>query len=621
MRDPFYRLKASCSGIVLMLGGAFSSDGRAQSAETLKGSPLSPCPVLSHAGHYYQVVGEQMSQASAQKHAESLGAHLATINSAEEQAWMDQALPAQLKQVSQSMATIGGRREKGVWKWLTSEPFEFKRWEEGTDPASDPDKDFILKVTAKPDARVIWGLGHLGAGRAFVLEWDSVPKINPASPKPAPSSSVAKNEAAKQPAALNETRELVAGGREIVLKGRERFTSAETYAAPVEFTIVAKTDSTNLRLAHMPKAVIFNWERNMDELRIDNDPGGARHVADQGRIQPNEFVTIVWRVMPHFQSISVNGRQRVMHYGDYSKDAKPVEVYPMDSTVTLKSLQARTWDMKSLEDQISSVPEMKERLLSKAEWTGRLTIPAGIFRPIRRIDVGAPGKKDPKAQYDEQRCDVTSLPGMRMENVRFHLREGSWKADGGLWREVRITADLGGSFEAKNSLFQNCAFAKEGPWYIAFFSSRWNFTNCVFTGGFMENWKLGDVGMKLNACTFEGVNFIPIAYKADATEEVSKDWLSIKNCRFINCHVPESFALATKDCVFEKCVFDDPEEKLPVKSPLNTVIYTRDSVTEPVAGAGRSIEVRPADELATQAGATLPHVLSNGRLDFQTPPK
>jgi len=615
MRNPFCRLKASSESIgafVVLLGLAFSFS--AEPAETFKGSPLSTFPVLSHAGHYYQVVGERMNQENAQKHAASLGAHLATINSAEEQAWMDQVLPALLKQVSQSMATIGGRREKSVWKWSTGEPFEFKRWEESTDPASDPTKDFVLKVTATSDAKAAWGLGHLGSGRAFVLEWDGAPKGSP------PSSAIV-NDTTRRLAALNTAKELIGEGREIVLKDRERFTSPETYAAPVEFTIVAKTDSTNLRLAHMPKAVIFNWERNMDELRIDNDPGGARHVADQGRIQPNEFVTIVWRVMPHFQSISVNGRQRMLHYGDYTKEARPIEVYPMDSRVTLKSLQARTWDMKSLEEQVSSVPEMKEALLNTTEWTGKRTIPAGTYRPIRRIDVGAPGKKDPKAQFDEQRCDVTSQPGMRMENVRFHLREGSWKADGGLWRGVRITADLGGSFEAKNSLFENCAFAKEGPWYVALFSSRWTFTNCVFTGGFMENWKLIDVGMKLDACTFVGVNFIPIAYKADAAEEISKDWLSIRNCRFINCHVPESFALATKDCVFEKCVFDDPDEKLPFKSPFNAVIYTQDSVTEPVAGAGRSLEVRPAGELATPAGASLPHLLENGRLEFQTPPK
>jgi hypothetical protein len=97
------------------------------------------------------------------------------------------------------------------------------------------------------------------------------------------------------------------------------------------------------------------------------------------------------------QSISVDGVRRYLHFGDYSKVEKPLEIFPLNSAVTVKSAQVRVMDPKSLEEQVSSVPEMKEGLLKQAEWVGSLTIPAGTYRPLRRIDIGGPGKANPNA--------------------------------------------------------------------------------------------------------------------------------------------------------------------------------------------------------------------------------
>jgi hypothetical protein len=416
-------------------------------------------------------------------------------------------------------------------------------------------------------------------------------------------------------------KELLPDGKELVLNRSERFTSPESFKPPVEFTIVAKVDKNDLRLAYTAKQLIFNWEVRADELRLDSDAGGGRHAPGQGRIPEGTFVTIRWRVMPHMQSISVDGVRRYLHFGDYSKVDTPLEIFPLNSAVTVKSAKVRVIDPKSLEEQVSSVPEMKEGLLKQAEWVGSRTIPPGTYRPMRRIDIGAPGKTIPNENAREQRCDVTSLPGMRMENVRFHLREGTWMASGGFFRDVKITADLGGCFEARDSLFENCAFGKEGAWVVSFFSSKWKFTNCVITGSFMQNWRLKDVGVQLEGCTLEDVNLIPLQFMADAGVEVTKDWLSLQNCRFIRCRVPESFALATRNCIFEKCTFEEPEEKLPVQSALNAVIYVEDCVNAPQTGPGRTITAKPAAQLMEKAGATLPYMLNGGRLEFQTPPR
>jgi len=725
-----------------------------------KGSPLSTMPVLEFKGHFYQLVGEGRNQADAQKHALSLGAHLATINSQKEQDWMDKTMPPYLKQVSLLHATIGGVREKGVWKWVTGEAFEYTHWDDPAAAAADPEKKLILKLDMKAPALTHWGLGSEAGGRAFLLEWDGPPSqpaklavqpppvvesegakrlreldasfraalerdvlavhrtalddlntkylaaldralsaetaaarlpqalalreeqqlIKSHSPLPAedapnlpaplktlrstyrnslrPIETTRNNgiitlflkyeevlkavqaewtQAAKQDDArlaaeriaslsrqraslLNEAKELLPGGKELVLQKSERFTSAESFTPPVEFTIVAKTHKDDLRLAYTAKQVIFNWEKNQDELRIDGDPGGARHTPGMGRIPEDTLVTIHWTILPHMQSISVDGKRRLLHFGDYSKVDKPLEVFPLDHVVTIKSAKVKVLDLKTLEDQVSSVPAMREPLLNKAEWTGKLTIPAGTYHPLRRIDIGAPGKNEPNAQHEEQRGEVTSLPGMRIDNVRFHLREGSWQAAGGHFRDVKITADLGGSFEAHDSVFQDCLFAKEGGWFVSFFSSKWHYTNCVLAGSFMQAWKLVDVGMKLESCTLIDIDLAPIGYKEDAGAEVTKDWLSIQNCRFINCRVPESLALATKNCVFEKCTFSAPEDKLTAKSPLNAVIYVQDCTNLPATGPGRTIETKPAAQLTTKTGAALPYVFTNNRLDFQSPP-
>ena len=62
--------------------------------------------------------------------------------------------------------------------------------------------------------------------------------------------------------------------------------------------------------------MIFNWERNQDELHIGDDVGGAHQLPGQERIPANEFVTICWRIMPNRQTLSVNCEQRLIHFGD-----------------------------------------------------------------------------------------------------------------------------------------------------------------------------------------------------------------------------------------------------------------------------------------------------------------
>ena len=69
-----------------------------------------------------------------------------------------------------------------------------------------------------------------------------------------------------------------------VLKGADRLETTERYQPPVEITVVAKTDSTNLRLAYAADQVIFNWELDESQLRVDGGPANGQHRPGAGHI-------------------------------------------------------------------------------------------------------------------------------------------------------------------------------------------------------------------------------------------------------------------------------------------------------------------------------------------------
>jgi hypothetical protein len=119
-------------------------------------------------------------------------------------------------------------------------------------------------------------------------------------------------------------------------------TTKASFKPPVEITIEAKTNSTNLRMSYAAGAVIFNWERNRSELRVDGGPAGGKHKPGAGSIPTNKYVTIRWVVTPTHQSIDVDGDRRYEHTGDYSKINAPVAVFCAEgSEVHVKSIKVQ----------------------------------------------------------------------------------------------------------------------------------------------------------------------------------------------------------------------------------------------------------------------------------------
>ncbi len=130
--------------------------------------------------------------------------------------------------------------------------------------------------------------------------------------------------------------------RVTVLKGSDHLDTPVSYRPPVEITIVAKTDSTNLRMAYAADQVIFNWEEDPWQLRVDGGPANGLHKKGAGHIPKGKYVTIKWMVTTTRQEIFVDGQKRYEHEGDYSQIDRPVSVFPANgSTVTVKSLRVK----------------------------------------------------------------------------------------------------------------------------------------------------------------------------------------------------------------------------------------------------------------------------------------
>ena len=144
-----------------------------------------------------------------------------------------------------------------------------------------------------------------------------------------------------QSAVARISRDSIVSNEGVVLTNNDRLSTPGSFRPPVDITIVAKTDSTNLRIAYAADQVIFNWEVNGEELRVDGGPADGQHKPGAGSIATNKFVNIRWVVTSKKQSIYVDKQLRFEHVGDYSQIDRPVSVFAAQSKVTVKGIAVR----------------------------------------------------------------------------------------------------------------------------------------------------------------------------------------------------------------------------------------------------------------------------------------
>ncbi|MBL9176471.1 MAG: protein kinase [Verrucomicrobiaceae bacterium] len=146
-----------------------------------------PGAVHTFGGHRYQLIEEKLRWDAAKARAESLGGHLATITSKEENEWLKNSLG--LLKGTRSHVFLGGSRsvDDGRWTWVTGEPFDLSFWLGDVPDTHDPYLAFYLDQSRWddiPDAN----------SYSFLVEWDD------AGTKPMPVASTAPAMPAAAPA-------------------------------------------------------------------------------------------------------------------------------------------------------------------------------------------------------------------------------------------------------------------------------------------------------------------------------------------------------------------------------------------------------------------------------------
>jgi uncharacterized protein YfaP (DUF2135 family) len=121
-------------------------------------------------GHSYGFIDSDMSWSQARAYCQTLGGHLVTITSAEEQAFIESQYPG-------CTGWIGAYGDGTTWNWITGEPWSYTHWNSGEPNNQNGDEWFAHLYSG-----MNWNdlndedTGHFHHG--FICEWDSLPDLN-----------------------------------------------------------------------------------------------------------------------------------------------------------------------------------------------------------------------------------------------------------------------------------------------------------------------------------------------------------------------------------------------------------------------------------------------------------
>jgi clan AA aspartic protease (TIGR02281 family) len=132
-------------------------------------------------------------------------------------------------------------------------------------------------------------------------------------------------------------------GDAIVITRDERIITDRPFAPPITFKIVAKTNSSNIRLAYASDSIIFNWEQDKTFLHIVGGPAGGKHKPGAGELPRNQWVNLELTVLPDSMIIKVNAKERYRAWADFSKVNEPLTIFTYgDAVVSIRSIVPST---------------------------------------------------------------------------------------------------------------------------------------------------------------------------------------------------------------------------------------------------------------------------------------
>lgn len=240
----------------------------------------------------------------------------------------------------------------------------------------------------------------------------------------------------------------------------------------------------------------------------------------------------------------------------------------------------------------------------EGRWLESLTVPLDRQRLREVVIIGDRAEKAwPVVVLSEGSTWVGSDQG------RVELSAGKFIAERCHFEDLPLEADLACEYYFTECFFEDCLFRKGGVWYGSQQAGKFYFNRCLVTGSFAGALNVIDEGVRAEMTVFEDIEFPSMRYREkQPADYLSNPWLTLVNCRFVDCRIPASFLTLTRDCVFEDCTFEDdaevPENEAEVVKPFEVVIYTKDC-TSRIDDLPEKITLteRPAEDIA---GAGIP---------------
>lgn len=233
--------------------------------------------------------------------------------------------------------------------------------------------------------------------------------------------------------------------------------------------------------------------------------------------------------------------------------------------------------LKPIEYSTERPPVVEKPFLIQGRWLENMTMPLAKQRIAESVVIGD--------RMKQKWPLIVVQPGTVWTgsgSIAIELSGANFVATGARFNKVFMSPDHATQFNFVDCVLDDCGFGKGGVWYGGDQAAKTYFKNCLVIKRFGERMNVTDNGIRAEKSVFQGIDFHSFRFrKNQPANYVNHEWLRLVNCRFVDCRVPLSILLLTRECVFENCTFLDdknvPDDEEPITKAMEIIYYTRNS--------------------------------------------
>jgi len=132
----------------------------------------------------------------------------------------------------------------------------------------------------------------------------------------------------------------------LVLTKGSSISTGISFRPPVTFQLRVMTDEKDFRIGYAADQIIFNWEDNKDQLRVDGGPVNGKHKKGVGRLPARRWVNIDLVVNPDEIVLNVDKTEIYRVKANFSKVDQPLTLRASNGEVAINSITILPSDSK-----------------------------------------------------------------------------------------------------------------------------------------------------------------------------------------------------------------------------------------------------------------------------------